>query len=295
MEQQQPRPSLPPPPVTPLESIFSPQRQNERKVFIVTGSTQGLGKDIALNLAKTGVASRGLVLCGRNKEKGEKAAQEIQRCVQDKAEQREEERLRVVFVQADLTKEEDCRKVVQTCDRLFGTLHGLVNSAGLSTRGTLEETDCKLWDTLFALNVRAPFILCQEAARIMKREHVGGAIVNISSINAKGGQIGMAAYAPTKGALDTFTRNIAQELQPFRIRANAIQVGWLLTENEDKLQRELTGDEKWLEKAEKEHPMGRLLRPQDISNLACFLLSDAANMLTGSVIPFHPDQVQCSL
>jgi NAD(P)-dependent dehydrogenase (short-subunit alcohol dehydrogenase family) len=247
------------------------------KICIVTGGTQGLGKGIALHLAEKGAA--GVVICGRNVSNGEASAKEIQ-----------DRGCACHYVQADLTQEADCRNVVRKCDEHFGRVHGLVNAAGITDRGSLEDTTVAAWDVMFHTNVRAPFILTQEAVRIMRREQIGGSIVNIISDTSHGGPPYLMAYSTTKGALATLTKNNAHALRFDNIRVNGINMGWTLTPHEDQIQKALAG-ENWLADAEAQQPFGRLLRPYDIAGLVGYLLSDQAEMVTGSVIDFNQNVI----
>lgn len=248
------------------------------RIFIVTGGTQGLGKEIALQLAAKDAG--GIIICGRNIENGKSAAGEIS-----------QKGSRCEYVPADLTVEADCRNVVRECDRFFGKAHGLVNAAGSTARGTLENTTVDDWDRMFHLNVRAPFILTQEVVSIMKRENNGGSIVNIISDCAYGGYPHLMAYSASKGALGTLTKNNAQALRSDRIRVNGILMGWTLTPNEVKVQKSDGKDDNWLEEAEAQMPFGRLLRPYDIAFLTTFLLSDQAKMMTGALIDCNQNVV----
>ena len=118
------------------------------KVVVVTGGTQGLGAAIATRAAGLGAA--GVVVTGRDRERGARVRDGLAATGTD-----------AVFVAGDLAHEADCRAVIAACAERFGRLDGLVNAAGLSTRGTLDGTSVALWDLLFAVNVRAPFILCR--------------------------------------------------------------------------------------------------------------------------------------
>ena len=127
------------------------------KVAIVTGGSQGLGEAIARLFGERGAA--GLVICGRNAKGGERVASEISAtgCP-------------TVFVQADLAKVADCRKVVAKADQHFGRIDALVNAAGLSDRGDIFDTTEERFNEIFNVNVRAPFFLIQESVRIMRRQ-----------------------------------------------------------------------------------------------------------------------------
>jgi len=241
------------------------------EVVIVTGGTQGLGEGIAYHLAALGVD--GLVICGRNQDGGERVAAALNQSGCPSS-----------YIRADLAREEDCRRVVQACDTRFGRVNGLVNAAGITTRGTLEDTTVRLWNNIFAVNVRAPFILTQEAVRIMKRENIRGSIVNILSDYSYGGAPEHMAYSASKGALAILTKNVAHALRFDRIRVNGINMGWTYTVGEDALQRSTGQPDNWLELAEIQLPFRRLLRPTDIAALTAYLLSMDAEMMTGSLI-----------
>lgn len=244
------------------------------KVCIVTGATQGLGKGIALYLAQNG--AKGLVLCGRSVQNGTATAREIEAlgCSCE-------------YVRADLTIESDCREVVRRCDKKFGRIDGLVNAAGTTERGGIENTTVEFWNQVFSINVTAPFILMQEAVKVMRREKIAGSIVNIVSDTSHGGPPYLTAYSASKAALATLTKNIANALRFDRIRVNGVNIGWTFTTNEDRVQRATGKGEDWLQKAEAEQPFGRLLRPDDSAYLVAHLLSDRAQMMTGSLIDFN--------
>jgi NAD(P)-dependent dehydrogenase (short-subunit alcohol dehydrogenase family) len=250
---------------------FAAQRLDGR-VLVVTGGTHGLGASIAMRAARLGAA--GIVTCGRDAARGEAVRSELEALGCD-----------VVFVPAELADEAACRAVIAACDERFGRLDGLVNAAGLSTRGTLDDTSVELWDRLFAVNVRAPFILMQEAARLMRRAG-GGSIVNIITMSSHGGEPVLTAYAASKGALATLTSSAGYQLQPDRIRVNGLNIGWTATEGEHAVQTATGEPEDWLAAADAGAPLGRLLRPDDIAPMVTYLLSDASQMVTGSVIDF---------
>jgi NAD(P)-dependent dehydrogenase (short-subunit alcohol dehydrogenase family) len=250
-----------------------PKGKVDGKVFIVTGGTQGVGEGIAFHLAESG--ARGVVITGRNGQRGERVAAEI-----------ESKGAAAVFVSGELANESDCRAIVAAADKRFGHIDGLVNAAGVTTRGTLDNTSVELWDHIFAVNLRAPFILSQETVRVMKREKRGGSIVNIISMSAHGGQPFLTPYATSKGALAVFTKNIAHALRKDRIRVNGINLGWTNTPAEDVVQKAEGAPADWLAKAEARQPFGRLIRPRDVAYLCTHLLSDEAEMMTGALIDF---------
>lgn len=245
------------------------------KVAVVTGGTQGLGAAIATLFAQRG--AEGIVVCGRNAEKGRAKAEAI----------RSETGCRVEFVQADLSQVTDCSKVVEVADRAFGRIDVLVNAAGSTDRGTILDTTPETFDNLFAVNTRAPFFLIQGAVKVMRREGTHGAVVNISSMSAMGGQSFIAAYCASKGALDTLTRNVAYALLRNRIRVNGLNIGWMASDGEDRTQREYHGaDPNWLQAAAAKQPTGRLLDPMEVARAVAFLSTDESGMMTGATITF---------
>ena len=248
------------------------------KVFVVTGGTQGLGEEIAERLAELG--AKGIVLCGRSEARGRRVAESLQA-----------KGAEALYVKADLARHEECRRVVRACDERFGVLHGLVNAAGITDRGTLEDTSVELWDRMFAVNVRAPFLLMQEAVRVMKREKAHGSIVNIMSVSSHGGQPYLTAYCASKGALATLTKNAAHALRRDRIRVNGLNIGWMDTPNEHAVQRAMGKPEDWIEAAEALQPFKRLLRPRDAAVLTSYLLSRDSEMMTGSLIDFDQNVI----
>jgi len=254
------------------------------RYYIVTGGTQGLGRRIAIRIAENG--AEGITICGRNKEKGQKVKEELLKLGVK----------HVIFVEADLAIPDQARNVVHVAKSFpNGRLDGLINAAGIATRGNLEDTTVELWDHLFNVNVRAQFILTQEVSRVMKSNNKGGSIVNISSIAAHTGGPFIMAYSAAKGALNILTKNNAVELRSHKIRVNSINMGWSLTDGENELQAKEKSDENWIEKADKSHPFGRLLRADDIANVVGFLLSDAGSMITGTNIDVHPELVAGAL
>lgn len=252
----------------------------EGRVVIVTGGTQGVGEAVALHAAQEGAA--GVVVCGRQQEKGRRVVEQIN-----------ELGSQGLFVAADLALEADCRNIVQQCDAQFGRVDGLVNAAADTNRGTLENTTVEFWDYQFAVNARAPFLLMQESVRIMKRENIAGSIVNILSVAKYCGMDILMSYSATKGALSTLTKNTANALRQDRIRVNGINLGWTDTPNEHVVQKAQGSEDDWLEQGESNSPFGRLLKPDDVARLCLYLLSDDSGILTGSNIDYCQRVMGC--
>ena len=245
------------------------------KIAVVTGGTQGLGAAVATLFAQRG--AEGIVVCGRSEEKGRAKAAAIG----------EETGCKLVFIRADLAKVEDCLGVVEAADRTFGRVDMLVNAAGNTDRGTIFDTGQENFDNVFAVNIRAPFFLTQAVGKIMRRESTRGTIVNISSMSAMSGQPFLCAYSASKGALDTLTRNVAYALLRNQIRVNGLNIGWMASDGEDRIQREFHGSPpNWLETAAAKQPTGRLLDPHEVARAVAFLSTDESGMMTGATINF---------
>ena len=244
------------------------------KVAVITGGTQGLGAAIARLFARAGAA--GIALVGRDVEKGGRVASAITG----------ETGVPVQVIAADLASIDDVRRIVPEADARFGRLDILVNAAGLTDRGNLLNTTPELFDTMFAVNVRAPFFLMQDAVGVMEREGSEGRIINIGSTSERAGQPFLAPYCASKGALATLTRHAGFALMRNRIHVNQLDIGWMASDHERALQLRETGDPDWEAKAREALPFGRLLDPEEVARAVLWMASDDSGMMTGAVIHF---------
>lgn len=244
-----------------------------RQVVLVTGAASGIGAAIARMLAAEGVG--GLVLTDRNPAALERTAKAIDPTTAE-------------TVVADLADTATLQVIAATALARFGRIDGLVNAAGLTTRGSFETGSAAIWDELFAVNSRAGFLLMQAAISDMKRRGAGGAIVNILSMNAHCGIPELAIYAASKGAMLTLTKNAAHAHMADRIRINGINLGWVATEGERRMQADVLGrGDGWLEAAAAAQPLGRLVTAEECARLVAFLLSDASAPMSGAIIDFE--------
>lgn len=239
------------------------------RVAVVTGSTSGIGRGIALHFARLGAA---VVVHGTNTAHGDAVVAGIR-----------EAGGRALFIAADLSDTDDCQGIIRTAVGEFGRVDILVNNAGDVSRGTIETVPLALWDRILAVNLRAPFILMQAVIPHM-RARGGGSIVNIGSVNAYIGEPKLCPYSVSKGGLMTLTKNAAAFLNQYRIRVNQLNVGWTLTEGEHRVKLLEGKGEGWLEDAVRTRPFGRLLEPQDIAYAAAYFASDESACITGSVM-----------
>lgn len=234
------------------------------KVIIITGAARGIGAAIARLAADCG--AEGLVLTDRD------PVTHTLPCP-------------VEVVEADLMDPESPRLIASAAKETFGQVDGLVNAAGVTTRGNFANASPTLWDQVMTINARAPFFLMSEAIASMRARQEGGAIINIQSMNAHAGAPDLAVYSASKGALQTLTKNAANAYLRDRIRVNGINLGWVATETERVLHEETLGKGGgWLAGEAARQPLGRLVSEQEAARLAVYLLSDASAPLTGQSI-----------
>jgi NAD(P)-dependent dehydrogenase (short-subunit alcohol dehydrogenase family) len=240
------------------------------KVSVITGASSGIGRGIAEHFATLGSH---IVVHGRDRADGLETVRRVKAAGRD-----------AEYVDGDLTSEEVCRALIGSAVERFGGLDILVNNAGDTGRGDLERISVARWDTIMAVNLRAPFILIQASIPHMKARG-GGSIVNIGSILAYVGEPKLGAYSVSKGGLMTLTKNAASLLNQYKIRVNQINVGWTLTEGERRVKREQEGKgDDWIEQAIATRPFGRLLAPLDIAYAAAYFASSESECVTGSVL-----------
>jgi D-xylose 1-dehydrogenase len=183
----------------------------------------------------------------------------------------------VIFEKVDLLKEREIRRWIDSIGAHDNGIRALVNNAALDPRLALEATTSADWDTLFARNLRAYFLTCREATKWMSE---GSAIINLASITFHIAPTCMTAYVATKGGVLGFTRALARELGPRRIRVNTLSPGWVMTERQ--LQHYVTPATKRLIKQSQCVP--DLIQPEEIASVALFLASEASCAITGQEI-----------
>jgi len=239
------------------------------KVALITGSTSGIGLGIVEHFASLGAR---VVIHGRNQEQARAVSERLRAGGGEAAD-----------VVGDLADVEACRDIVRFAVERFGGIDVLVNNAANTSRGYLEDAPVELWDAIMHVNLRAPFLCMQEAVKSMKTRG-GGSIVNIGSVNAYIGEPKLGPYSVSKGGLMTMTRNAASTLNRYRIRVNQINVGWTLTEGEERVKRLEGKGADWIEEAVATRPFGRLLAPLDVAIPVAYFASDASALVTGTVM-----------
>jgi len=233
------------------------------KVAVVTGASKGIGAAIARALAAEGAAVA--VNYSSSKADGEKVAKEIAG-LGGKA----------VAVQANLSKPEEIKRLLDKARSAFGRLDILVNNAGIYEFSPLEKVTAEHFHKQFNLNVLGLLLASQAAAK--QFDGAGGSIINISSVVSTLALPESAVYSGTKGAVDAITRALAAELGPRHIRVNAIRPGMVETEG-----TRSTGiaESEMRKHVEAQTPLRRIGQPQDIAGAAVFLASDDSSWITG--------------
>ncbi len=234
------------------------------RTALVTGAGLGIGQGIARKLAAEGA---NVVLHYAGSRGG---AEEAVAAI-------EAEGGSAIAIQGDLRTVDACVRVVDAAIDWLGGLDILVNNAGVTRAQSLVDTTEALYDEMFDLNMKGYFFCAQRAVEQMTRTG-GGSIVNITSVHGFDGAPSHAAYAATKGAIIAFTRSLAIELAPKRIRVNAVGPGLV------EVPRYFDNPDYTTEGGGTLVPWGRVGTPADIGDAVAFLVSDAADFITGQVL-----------
>lgn len=240
----------------------------QEKVIIVTGSTTGIGKAIALRCASEGAF---IVVNGLEEEWGKALVKEIGK---DKA---------ALHIQ-DISEEDAPENLVDIAVKTFGKLDAVVNNAAAVLSSNIHTTDKAFMQKVLDINTIAPFLLIKAALPYLTWQH--GSVLNIGSVNGWCGEPNLLAYSVSKGAMMTMTRNLGDTLHRENgVRVNQINPGWVLTENEihRKEEQGLTAD--WYKDIPKLFaPAGRILLPEEVAAAAVYWLSDESGPVSGQVM-----------
>ena len=239
------------------------------KSIIVTGATSGIGQASAEAFGRAGGS---VLLVGRQETVLVETAAAVRAAGGNAA-----------TCAVDLTTDEAPDRIVNAALAAFGQIDVLVNAAGVIQSGPLEATTDEIWDTMMAVNLRAPFRLMRAAAPHLTK--VKGSIVNVSSVNGLRSFPGVLAYNVSKAGVDHLTRCAAIEMATAGVRVNAVNPGVTVTNLHRRSGMDDTKYAAFLERAKETHPLGRPGQPEDIAALILFLASDRAGWMTGETIP----------
>lgn len=239
------------------------------KNILILGGTKGVGKEILLSCINKGY---NVSFCGRKRDEGEALIKNLGR----------EDQL--YFETLDLSIIDNLKFFCKSAIEKFGTIDSVVIYSGITPVASLVDTDESTFDSVFQINLKAPYFLLKYVLKQMKQQGYGS-IVFFGSAHMDYGQEDRTAYALTKGALYNLSNHLAHHYAKYGIRSNYVVMGWTRTEGELSLRKKEGISEKMLaEKAKEIIPMGRLLEPNDPVPAVMYLLSDDSKMTTGSII-----------
>ncbi len=235
------------------------------KVALITGSARGIGKAIALELANHGA---NIVINDILTEN------EINKTLEEVKQSSN----KAIGIRADITKLDEVKSMVKEIINKFGKVDILINNAGITRDSLLIRMKEEDWDAVININLKGTFNCSKTVAKYMMRQKKGGKIVNISSVIGLIGNVGQTNYAASKAGIIGLTKSMAKELALRNINVNAIAPGFIETDMTKKLPEKVRQD------LQQQIPLKRLGIVEDVAKAVYFLVSDAANYITGQVI-----------
>lgn len=235
------------------------------KTIIITGAARGIGAAIAERLAREGAH---IVLCDIDETAGEATTARLGAFA------------RIRFVPCDVSDAAAADRLIATALAAFGRIDGLVNNAGIVHAADFLDLTESDFDRVLSINLKGAFLIGQRAAREMVKQGEGGAIVNMSSVNARLAIANQVPYSVSKGGLAQLTNVMALGLAQYGIRVNAIGPGSIMTDMLKTIATDTAARHRLLSRT----PLGRLGMPEEIAAVAAFLLSQEASYITGQTI-----------
>jgi 3-oxoacyl-[acyl-carrier protein] reductase len=235
------------------------------RVAIVTGATRGIGRAIALELARRGAD------VAFNYAKSAEAAESLTKEIEALG-------ARSLSAQCDVANTESAAEMIKQVKDTFGRIDYLVNNAGITRDNLILRMKESDWDDVMDTNLKGAWNFSKAALRTMLRQETGGSILNISSISGSVGMAGQSNYSASKAGMIGLTKSLAREVASRKVTVNALALGLVATDMSGAL------DETYRAKLTEQIPLGRFAESDEIARIACFLLSDDARYITGQVI-----------
>jgi NAD(P)-dependent dehydrogenase (short-subunit alcohol dehydrogenase family) len=239
------------------------------KCIVIGGAASGIGRATALLFGREGAR---LVLADIDQARGEATAADVRDSGGD-----------AQFVLTDLSSADDTEKLLEEASRCLGGVDGILSIAGIQRAGHVDDFPLNEWEQVMAVNARSCFLAAKYGVPHL-RSRGGGTITNMASLAALNGAAGMTVYSASKGAVVSFTRALAAELGPHRIRANAVCPGWVDTQFNEAAIAMLGGAERRDEMIQASVPLGRQGDANEIAEVLLFLTSDASSYMTGQAL-----------
>lgn len=236
------------------------------KVALVTGASRGLGKRIAIELARCG--ANVAVNCARSVEQARRVIGEIKKLNR-----------KAILVQTNIVFVSEIEKMVSTVYSEFGRIDILVNNAAIAIRKPIFKITQEFWDETLHVNLRGTFFCSQKVALKMKNSG-GGRIINIGSVGGHAGQKYLSAYNASKGGLNLLTKEMAYELAPYNITVNSVAPGGIMGEKNE----HLFSNKKYFQEWCKSVPLGRPATEEEVARVVIFFASEDAKYITGQVL-----------
>ena len=240
-------------------------KQFEGRSAIVTGGTRGIGKAIAMELARRG--ANVAFNYARSADEAEKLKGEIEGLG-----------VKAFAAQCDVASTEAAAEFVGQVKDAFGTVDYLINNAGITRDQLILRMKEDDWDSVIDTNLKGAWNFSKAVLRPMMRNENGGSILNISSISGVVGMLGQSNYSASKAGMIGLTKALAKEVASRKITVNSLALGLVETEMASEMNAE------YREKILSQIPLGRLGNVDEVAQIACFLLSDAAKYITGQVV-----------
>ena len=246
-----------------------------QKVAVITGSSKGIGKAIAVEFAKEGYK---LVLNARDENELSEAVNDIRKTIGGNEEQ-------ITYLAGDISHEDICSSLIEHAIKMFGRIDVLVNNAGIGgAQKSVHELTSDEWDYVIDVNLKGAFLCTREAIKRMtydgKSTRKTYSIINISSVHESIPQPQSAPYSASKGGMEMLTKTVALEVADKGIRVNGIAPGAITTD----MNKEILEDEQKKKEEEMRIPMHRIGQPEEIAKVAQFLASDGASYMTGTTV-----------